>query len=112
MTVLRRTVGANISECLKQNKISLAALAKKMGYSDKDIQNLVEGKVIISPSELEKIAECLGTTKEYLTHASPEYVLPDLQFMKKFSKPDNLDLIIDLMDEYVECKEAVDRKES
>ena len=43
---------------------------------------------------------------------APEYVLPDLRFMKKFSNPDNLDMIIDLMDEYVECREAVDSTEA
>lgn len=108
MTILRRTIGANIFECLKQKNIKLDTLAKSMGYSVKDVQNLVEGKVIVSPEELDKIAGCLGTTKNHLINASSDYALPDLQFMKKFSNPDNLDLIIDLMDEYVECKEAVD----
>ena len=103
MAVLRRTIGFNILECLKQKNITLEAFAEKMRYSAKDVQNLIEGKVIVSPTELDRIAEYLGTT---------EYVLPDLRFMKKFSNPDNLDMIIDLMDEYVECREAVDSTEA
>lgn len=112
MAVLRRTIGFNILECLKQKNITLEAFAEKMRYSAKDVQNLIEGKVIVSPTELDRIAEYLGTTKEYFINVAPEYVLPDLRFMKKFSNPDNLDMIIDLMDEYVECREAVDSTEA
>ena len=34
-------------------------------------------------------------------------LVPDLQYMKEFSNPDNLDKILNLMDEYVELREAM-----
>ena len=37
----------------------------------------------------------------------PDSLAPDLQYMKEFSNPDNLNRILDLMDEYVELREAV-----
>ena len=34
-------------------------------------------------------------------------VAPELQYMKEFDNPDNLDKVLDLIDEYVELKESV-----
>ncbi len=33
--------------------------------------------------------------------------VPELQYMKEFSDPNNLDRILDLLDDYVELKEAM-----
>ena len=63
--------------------------------------------MILSPSELDKIADLLGTTKEHLMEQRSDVNVPELQYMKEFSNPNNLDRIIDLMDEYVECLEAI-----
>ena len=32
--------------------------------------------------------------------------VPELEYMKEFTNLDNLDLILDLMDEYIDLKEA------
>lgn len=78
-----------------------------MGYSIKDVWNVIEGKVIIPPVELEKIAGLLETTKSELINCESDTLVPDLQYMKELSNPDNLDRILDLMDEYVELREVV-----
>lgn len=78
-----------------------------MGYSIKDVWNVIEGKVIIPPVELEKIAGLLETTKSELINCESDTLVPDLQYMKEFSNHDNLDRILDLMDEYVELREVV-----
>ena len=69
--------------------------------------NVIEGKVIIPPVELERIARFLGTTKSELLNRESDSLIPDLQYMKEFSNPDNLDRILDLMDEYVELREVM-----
>ena len=71
------------------------------------VGNIIEGKVIIPPFELEKIAKVLGITKSELLNREADGLVPDLQYMKEFNNPDNLDRILDLMDEYVELKEIV-----
>ena len=87
--------------------ISLDNFAEHLGCSIKDVWNVIEGKVIIPPVELEKIASFLNTTKSELLNRESDSLIPDLQYMKEFSNPDDLDIILDLMDEYVEIKEVV-----
>lgn len=107
MANVGRKLGVNISTCMLEADISLDSFARHLGYSIKDVWNVIEGKVIIPPVELDKIASLLKTTKSELINHESDSLLPDLQYMKEFSNPDNLDRILDLMDEYVELREAV-----
>ena len=68
---------------------------------------VIEGKVIIPPVELDKIARLLQMTKGELINHESDNLVPDLQYVKEFSNPDNLDRLLDLMDEYVELREVV-----
>jgi len=86
--------------------ISPDNFAKNLRYSVKDVWNIIEGKVMVPPVELDKIAKLLETTKSELIYHEPDSLEPDLQYMKEFSNPDNMDRILDLMDEYVEFREA------
>lgn len=107
MANVGRKLGVNIRTCMLEANISLDSFAKHLGYSIKDVWNVIEGKVIIPPIELDKIASLLGTTKSDLINRKSDSLISDLQYMKEFSNPDNLDKILDLMDEYVELREAV-----
>ena len=62
---------------------------------------------MLPPGEIAKVAEALGTTKRELLQYEAEVLVPELQYMKEFSNAENLDLILDLLDEYVELKEAM-----
>lgn len=107
MANVGRKLGVNIYTCMLEAKISPDSFARHLGYSIKDVWNVIEGKVMIPPAELDKIARLLKTTRGELINYESDCLVPDLQYMKGFSNPDNLDKILDLMDEYVELKEAV-----
>ena len=107
MANVGRKLGVNIRTCMQEANISLDSFAKHLGYSIKDVWNDIEGKVIIPPVELDKIAGLLKTTKNELINRKSDTLVPDLQYMKEFSNPDNLDKILNLMDEYVELREAM-----
>ncbi len=106
MVSIGRKLGLNIRMRMLEVGISPDNFAKHLGYSVKDVWNIIEGKVMVPPVELDKIAKLLGTTKSGLIHCEPDSLEPDLQYMKEFSNPDNLDRILDLVDEYVELREA------
>ena len=89
------------------SNISLNSFAEHLGYSIKDVWNVIEGKLLIPPVELEKIANFLGTTKNELINREFDSLDSDLQYMKEISNPDNLNRIMDMMDEYVELREMV-----
>ena len=107
MANVGRKLGVNISTCMLEANISLDSFAKHLGYSIKDVWNVIEGKVIIPPVELDKIASFLKTTKGELINHESDNLVPDLQYVKEFSNPDNLDRLLDLMDEYVELREVL-----
>ena len=107
MANVGRKLGANIRTAALEANISLSNFAEHLGYSTKDLWNVIEGKVIIPPRELEKIASFLRTTKKDLIERESDSLIPDLQYMKEFSNPDNLDRILDLMDEYEELREVL-----
>ena len=107
MANISRKLGVNICELIRKADISLDSFAKELGYTEKDTWNMIEGKVLIPPMELERIVGFLKTSKSALLNYETDLVAPELQYMKKFRNPDNLDRILDLMDEYVECRECV-----
>jgi len=107
MANLGRKLGVNIRTSMQTSKVELDSFAEQLGYSVKDVWNIIEGKVVIPPSDLERIANLLGTTKKDLIDRESDSLIPDLQYMKEFSDPENLDKILDLMDEYVELREAL-----
>lgn len=107
MANLYRRIGVNVYVYMEKARLTPEDFAKKMSYLPKDVWNVIEGKVMIPPVEIEKISSVLGINKEKLIDSEPECLVPNLEFMKEFSDLDNLDKILDLMDEYVEIKEAL-----
>ena len=107
MANLYRKIGVNVHTFMQKTNLTPEELAKRMSYSLKDIWNVFEGKVMIPPVEINKLASVLGVTEEDLVINEPERLAPNLEFMKEFSNPDSLDKVLDLMDEYVEISEAI-----
>lgn len=107
MANVGRKLGVNIHAFMLEANISLDSFARHLGYSIKDAWNIIEGKIIVPPIELERISNFLGTTKDNLLNNRTDSMVLDLQYMKEFSNQDNLDIILDLIDEYVELREAM-----
>ena len=107
MANLYRKIGVNVYTFMQKAKLTPKELAEKMSYSLKDIWNVIEGKVMIPPEEIKRLASMLGVSGEDLVNKEPERLAPNLEFMKEFSNPESLDIVLDLMDEYVEIKEAI-----
>ena len=107
MANMGRKLGISIYELMQKAGIDRDSFAKQLQYSTKDMYNIIEGKKLLPPKEIERVAVVLGTTKADLINYQTDSMVPELQYMKEFSNPDNLDRILDLMDEYVECRECV-----
>ena len=107
MANLCRKIGTNIYTFMQEANLCPKDLASSLNYSINDVWNVIEGKIMIPPVEIEKIAGVLGTTANQLVTYDSSSPVPNLEFMKEFSNQDSLDKILDLMDEYVEIKEAI-----
>lgn len=102
-----RKIGVNICTLMQNAKVSREELAEKLNYSYRDMCRVLEGRLMLSPTELSKVADIFGKTKNELIHYESEKGVPELQYMKEFTNPENLDRILDLLDEYVELKEVI-----
>ena len=102
-----RNIGVNIFTLMQNAGMSRKELAEKLNYSYRDMCRILEGRLILPPAEIKRIASVFGKTKHDLIHYSADKFVPELQYMKEFSDPNNLDRILDLLDDYVELKEAM-----
>ena len=107
MANIGRKLGVNIFTLMQNSGISREDLAVKLNYTYRDMCRILEGRVMLSPVEIEKIAGALGKTKKELLDFEADKLVPELQYMKEFSNTDNLDKILDLLDDYVELKEVM-----
>lgn len=107
MANIGRKLGVNIFTLMQDSGISREDLARKLNYTYRDMCRILEGKLMLPPVEIGKIAELFGKTKKELLEFGTAKSVPELQYMKEFSNTDSLDRILDLLDDYVELKEAV-----
>ena len=102
-----RKIGVNIFTLMQNAGLSREELATKLSYSYRDMCRILEGKLMLPPVEVKRIAEFFGKTKQELLHYEADKFVPELQYMTEFSDTKNLDKILDLLDEYVDLKEAM-----
>ncbi len=107
MANMSRKLGISRYELMQKAGIARDSFAEQMEYTEKQLYDVVEGKKFLPPSEIDKIAAVLEITKAERINYHADLLIPELQYMKKFSAPERLDIILDLVDEYVECRECV-----
>ena len=107
MANTRRKIGVNIFTLMQNVGINREDLAEKLDYSYRDMCRILKGRLMLPSAELKKIAEFFGKTKQELFHYEADRFVPELQYMKEFSDTNNLDKILDLLDEYIDLKEAM-----
>ena len=107
MANIGRKIGVNIFTLMQNNGLSREILAEKLNYSYRDMCRILEGKLMLPPVELERIADFFGKTKKELMNYEADKIVPELQYMKEFSDTRNLDKILDLLDGYVDLKETM-----
>ena len=107
MANVGRKLGANIFTLMQDAEISREELAEKLNYTYRDMCRILEGRLMISPTEVERISKFFKKSKKQLLGYEADRVVPELQYMKEFSNMDNLDKILDLLDDYVELRESI-----
>lgn len=103
-----RIIGNNISLELMNRSMELSVFAQKIDFSMNDIHKLIEGRLFLPPFQLKKIADTLGVSKSDLMtdKGSGEYDKLIHNF-RDFKKPENQELVLDLIDMYADLAEAL-----
>ena len=97
------TIGSFIKlKMMEQNK-SIQSLAKESGYSIKDIGKIFDGRLFLSPKQIEEIANVLELNVDEIINCTDE---DHIECMGEFTKEENKDMLLDYIDRYVDLKEA------
>lgn len=87
---------------MEQNK-SIQLLAKESGYSIKDIGKIFDGRLFLSPKQIEEIAGILDLDINEMINCID---VDSIEYVGEFTKEENKDKLLDYIDRYVDLKEA------
>lgn len=97
------TIGSFIKlKMMEQNK-SIQSLAKESGYSIKDIGKIIDGRLFLSPKQIEEIANVLELNVDEIINCTD---VDPIECMGEFTKEENKDMLLDYIDRYVDLKEV------
>lgn len=100
-----RKLGVTICALMYSNGMSCEEFAHILKYSYRDMCRIIDGRLMLSPTELRKIAGVFGMTKEELIHYKLPDNIPEFKYINEFENSDSLNKIFNLMDGYVELIE-------
>lgn len=87
---------------MEQNK-SIQSLAEESGYSTKDIGKILDGRLFLSPKQIEEIAGVLDLDINEMINCID---VDSIEYVGEFTKEENKDKLLDYIDRYVDLKEA------
>lgn len=105
-----RVFGNNLRFYLKQKGIQPAQLANKLGYSEYEVQKMMDARLFLDKQEQEQAAEALGVTVDVLYEALEDKLYENagcLECRGEFSTVDHKKEILDLFDVYCDIQEVL-----
>ena len=97
------TIGSFIKlKMMEQNK-SIQSLAEESGYSTKDIGKILDGRLFLSPKQIEEIAGILDLDINEMINCID---VDSIEYVGEFTKEENKDKLLDYIDRYVDLKEV------
>lgn len=102
-----RELGFAIQQASKNHGAD-QGLCEKLGITLHDVQKLYKGRLFLTGSDLDKVAELCEVSAETLIDAdSADYDAHIVHCMTEFKNRENKELILDLIDAYIDAKEAL-----
>lgn len=98
-----RGLGKMIKTRISEQGKSIQLLAKESGYSIKDIGKIFDGRLFLSPKQIEEIANVLELNVDEIINCTD---VDPIECMGEFTKEENKDMLLDYIDRYVDLKEA------
>lgn len=98
-----RGLGKMIKTRMSEQGKSIQLLAKESGYSIKDIGKIFDGRLFLSPKQIEEIANVLELNVDEIINCTD---VDPIECMGEFTKEENKDILLDYIDRYVDLKEA------
>lgn len=110
MSEKSRTFGNNLAVLLKQNNISVKELSEKTGYSEQEIQRIMDGRIFLFQKERKEIADFLGVSIEEMFKDKGKNFYESagcFECVGEFSSKESKKKIFDILDTYCDVQEVL-----
>lgn len=105
-----RLFGNNLRFYLEQKGLRSNQLAERLGYSDYEIQKIMDARIFLDRNEQEQIAEALGLSIDVLNEALDDQLYEKagcFECRGEFSSAENKKKIFDMFDVYCDIQEVL-----
>ncbi|MCM1048319.1 MAG: helix-turn-helix domain-containing protein [Clostridiales bacterium] len=105
-----RVFGSNMRFYLKQKGMQPGQLADRLGYSEYEIQKIMDSRLFLDKKEQEQVSEALGVSVETLYEQLEDECYESagcLECRGEFSTAENKKEILDLFDIYCDIQEVL-----
>ena len=104
-----RILGSMIHKLALEKHVPNEELGLKLGFSEDQVCSLYKGRMYPTFVHLETLAECFGVTVDDVLAGDEAYYEKNVVHnMGEFEKPENREIILDIIDDYLRLREAVE----
>ena len=110
MSEKSRVFGNNVKYFLFQKGISTEEMGAALGYTDYEVQKIMDARIFVDRHEKREISDFLGESMESLClmRDVEDYIEAGcIECRGKFDNPENKKLILDILDLYCDMQEAI-----
>lgn len=101
-----RLLGYNIEAMAENNGVNINTIANACNLSANDIHRVFKGRLLLTPAQLCAIADTLHCDVNQLLIKSNNFVSYG-KCLGEFKHPENEDKILNIIDDYIDLREAV-----
>ena len=98
-----RKIGQNIEKAIKEKDYDIASLSSKIGLSQCDLTKAIEGRLLLPPNVIKRLANLLDVSVKDLLDTSNTYSIDG----KNIEDGSDLAKILDIIDGYSDLLEEV-----
>lgn len=105
-----RVFGHNLRFYLNQKGMRPEQLAKKLGYSEYEIQKMMDARLFLDRQEQQQIAKALDVSLDVMYESQKDHIYESVGCFEcrgKFSTANNKKIILDLFDVYCDVQEVL-----
>ena len=102
-----REFGYKVFTLINENPSKRAYLCKQLNFSENDLTKLTYGRLAVTPEQIRIIADIFSQTPESLfTYKNNDSYSSMVHSISPFSSQENCNEILDIIDSYIDIKEA------
>jgi ribosome-binding protein aMBF1 (putative translation factor) len=106
-----RQLGYAVRRVIEQDEATRANLMSELQMTEDELDRLCKGRLMLTFEEQEQVEQLLNMSYDQIMDQSKTQAYQSVvHCMTPFSDPENLDIIMDFIDAYIDAKEILQEK--